>query len=276
MVTFQVFDAHPSLADFVQNIFVIDALLDPKDTSLVGHYPPTPQNCIFLYINHSLKAKKFNEEFFSERPRAVVVGPQVTRMHLKVNRHHKVAVIGFLPGGLFRLLGIPMDKLYDEGFDAFDLMGPEITELLDRCEEATSLGEINREITKYLLGKLPTIKELIPLDKALNRLLVCQGKIPITQVAEEACLSIRQFERKCKERLGFSPKVYARIIRFSLAYRLFEKSTPPNWSDIAYQAGYYDQMHFIKDFKEFAGLTPTLMEEEVRKAPFKFQEPIRI
>ena len=275
MIRFKFFDPHPYLASFVQSIFLVDHVLEPGERAIVGQYPPTPQHCIFLYIKEKFKAKKVNESEFKERPKAVVVGPQITRMELTVSQDYTVAVIGFRPGGLFRLLGIPMEEIFDDGFDGFELMGSDINDIVERCAEMESLDKIHECIEHYLLGKLTKIKELLPVDQALFQMLKYQGQMPITQVADLACLSVRQFERKCKERLGLSPKVYSRLIRFSNAYRLFERSETPNWSEIAYLSGYYDQMHFIKDFKEFAGITPTMMEEELKRKPLRFQKAIR-
>ncbi|EKB51257.1 helix-turn-helix transcriptional regulator [Cecembia lonarensis] len=275
MIRFKFFDPHPLLASFVQSIFLVDHVLEPGERAIVGQYPPTSQHCIFLYIKEKFKAKKVNESEFKERPKAVVVGPQITRMELTVSHDYTVAVIGFRPGGLFRLLGIPMEEIFDDGFDGFELMGSDINDIVERCAEMESLDKIHECIEHYLLGKLTKIKELLPVDQALFQMLKYQGQMPITQVADLACLSVRQFERKCKERLGLSPKVYSRLIRFSNAYRLFERSETPNWSEIAYLSGYYDQMHFIKDFKEFAGITPTMMEEELKRKPLRFQKAIR-
>jgi AraC-like DNA-binding protein len=274
MVNIKVYYPHPLLASFVQHIFVIRNTVDSKDGPLVGQYPPTPQHCIFLYIKESFKAKKVNETEYKVRPKAVVVGPQVSRMELAVENDHTVAVIGFLPGGLYRLLGIPMEEIFDEGYDAFELIGRDIIDLVDRCAEIDNLDQIHECVENYLLGKLTRVKELLPVDKALIQMLRFQGNMPISQVAGLACLGVRQFERKCKERLGFSPKVYSRLIRFSNAYQIFERSQSPNWTEIAYQAGYYDQMHFIRDFKEFSGITPTMMEEELKRKPLRFQSSI--
>ena len=275
MIQYKFFDPHPLLASFVQSIFLVDHVLEPGEGTIVGQYPPTPQHCIFLYIKEKFKAKKVNESEFKERPKAVVVGPHITRMYLTVSHDYTVAVIGFRPGGLFRLLGIPMEEIFDDGFDGFELMGSDFNDIVERCAEMESLDKIHECIEHYLLGKLTKIKELLPVDQALFQMLKYQGQMPITQVADLACLSVRQFERKCKERLGLSPKVYSRLIRFSNAYRLFERSETPNWSEIAYLSGYYDQMHFVKDFKEFAGITPTMMEEELKKKPLRFQKAIR-
>ena len=275
MIQYKFFEPHPLLASFVQSIFLVDHVLEPGEGAIVGQYPPTPQHCIFLYIKEKFKAKKVNESEFKERPKAVVVGPQVTRMELTVSQDYTVAVIGFRPGGLFRLLGISMEEIFDDGFDGFELMGSDINGIVERCAEMESMDKIHECIEHYLLGKLTKVKELLPVDQALFQMLKYQGQMPITQVADLACLSVRQLERKCKERLGLSPKVYSRLIRFSNAYRLFERSEVPNWSEIAYLSGYYDQMHFIKDFKEFAGITPTMMEEELKRKPLRFQKEIR-
>lgn len=275
MIQYKFFAPHPLLASFVQSIFLVDHVLDPNEGAISGQYPPTPQHCIFLYIKEKFKAKKVYESEFRVRSKAVVVGPQLTRMELTVSHDYSVAIIGFRPGGLFRLLGIPMVEIFDDGFDGLELLGNDINDLVERCSQVESLETAHQFIEDYLLGKLSRVKELLPIDNALNEMIYYQGLMPISQVADNACLSLRQFERKCKERVGFSPKVYARLIRFSNAYRLFEKSEIPNWSEIAYLSGYYDQMHFIKDFKEFAGITPSMMEEELKRKPLRFQAAIR-
>ncbi|PZV77626.1 helix-turn-helix protein [Algoriphagus aquaeductus] len=271
MIKLQIFDPHPLLSSFVQNIILVDNVMESNAPPLVGQYPPTPQHCIFLYIKEKFKAKKITDLDYQVRPRAVVVGPQITRMELAVENDHRVAIIGFMPGGLYRLIGIPMEEIFDDGFDAFELIGNDINELVDRCSEINDLGKIHVCIENYLLGRLTKVKEQLPIDRALTEMLRFQGNLSIGQAADYSCLSIRQFERKCRERVGFSPKVYSRLIRFSHAYRLFERSQKPNWTEIAYHSGYYDQMHFIKDFKEFAGITPTMMEEELLRKPLRFQ-----
>jgi AraC-like DNA-binding protein len=269
----QLFDPHPALQSFVRYILVVDAVSDSDN--LVCHFPPTPHHCIVLYLSGPLKAKKIDEEDFTERPTCVVVGPQVTRMKLWTNPHHKAVNIGFQPGGLHRLLGIPMSELYDDGFNGHDLLGPEVDALIDRCAELNHLTEIKESVETFLLAKRNNIREVLPIDYAVHQLVQQHGNVPISDVASLSCMSLRQFQRKCYERLGISPKMFARITRFSHAYRIFEQSSSVNWTTIAHQSGYFDQMHFIRDFKQFAGVTPSLMENEISSAPFRFQADIR-
>jgi AraC-like DNA-binding protein len=272
----RIFDPHPALQSILKCVMVIHESHEAGKALNPCHYPPTPQHTIFLYLHEKIKAKKSSETEFTEQPRCVVVGPQVTRVSLLIGPVHKAVAIGFEPGGLHRFLGVPMHEIFDAGFDGSALLGNSVNELIEKCMEAGSHEEINSHVQNYMLGRLSLTKAISPFDKAMMAMLNGNGLISVTELADNACLSLRQFERQCYQRVGLSPKLYARIIRFSNAYRLFEKDRTLTWTNIAHHCGYYDQMHFIRDFKEFSGVTPTLMDQELADAPFRFQADIRI
>ncbi|HSN59842.1 MAG TPA: helix-turn-helix domain-containing protein, partial [Ferruginibacter sp.] len=98
----------------------------------------------------------------------------------------------------------------------------------------------------------------------------------IEQLASMACLSLRQFERVCRDRIGLPPKLYARLVRFSQAYRIRENSSDISWTSIAYECGYFDQMHMIRDFKEFAGVAPGIIEKELNNTHIRLQAELRL
>ena len=122
------------------------------------------------------------------------------------------------------------------------------------------------------------IHERLPFDLAVRQLVQAwNGNTSLMDdVARDACLSLRQFQRKCHERLGMNPKLYARIARFSKAYNMLEANQQLTWSQISHHCGYFDQMHFLKDFKEFAGVTPSLMGQKLEESGFTFQAPMGI
>ncbi|MEO6051422.1 MAG: helix-turn-helix domain-containing protein [Pyrinomonadaceae bacterium] len=76
----------------------------------------------------------------------------------------------------------------------------------------------------------------------------------MTELSNRYFFSHRQFERKFKEFAGFSPKFYARIIRFQAALKQYGSNK--SLTDVDYDCGYYDQSHFIHDFREFSGYNP--------------------
>ena len=80
--------------------------------------------------------------------------------------------------------------------------------------------------------------------------------VTVAVMATAAGVSERQLERLFKKYIGLSPKYYARIIRFNYIFKLIHlKNT--SWAEVVYQSGFYDQSHFIRNFKAFTGEDPS-------------------
>mgnify|MGYP001187677854 CR=1 FL=1 len=266
---------HVLLQEFVNCIMVVQAEMNADDPAVVC-YPPTPQHSLFFYINDRIKVQKEGEAGFMLQPRSVVVGLQSSTVSLDIGRSHKAVRVGFHPGGMYRLLGFSMAEMIDGSYDAANVFGNEIQEVNSRLQEAGSFDEIKEVIEKFLLMKVKLLKRALPFDNAMLELLRLNGNVPIEQIASLACLSLRQFERVSKERIGLSPKVFARLVRFSKAYRLRENFPQASWTSIAYECGYFDQAHFIRDFKEFAGVAPGIIEKELETASVRMQAAMRL
>ncbi|WP_372948618.1 helix-turn-helix domain-containing protein [Mariniphaga sp.] len=275
MVT-KFYTPHALLQDFIQCIMVIHAEVETNGSAVVCPYPPAPQNSLFFYINDRIKVLKADETEFRLQPRSVVVGPMITRVMLDINKSHKAVRVGFHPGGLHRFLGLSMAEMIDRHFDAMDVYGSEMVEVNNKLQEAKDFDEIKDVIESFLLKKVNALKKALPFDKAMLELMRTSGNMPIEKVASLACLSIRQFERVSKERIGIPPKFFARLIRFSKAYRMRENFPQMSWTTIAHHCGYFDQMHFIRDFKQFASVVPGIIERYLEKAPVKLQAELRI
>ena len=80
--------------------------------------------------------------------------------------------------------------------------------------------------------------------------------VSLDWLADQACLSQRQFYRQFVEREGVSPKMYARIARFENAMKLKNARPSLDWLSVALELGYYDYQHLVRDFKEFTQRTP--------------------
>ncbi|MFD1872284.1 helix-turn-helix domain-containing protein [Hymenobacter bucti] len=257
------FAPHPALLEFVNSVFVFDIDFG-AGTGLSPIYPfvPSPNRFLCFFLRDQVKLSKGPGEKFIERARSIIIGPQRLPVTLDLGQEHQAVVVCLKPAGMYRLLGIPMAELVDCDYDARLVMGQEIDELVDGLQEARTHQQRNDITQRYLLGKLPKLKALLPFDRAMLHQVQASGSLPIERVAAQACLSLRQFERKSYERLGLSPKMYSRMIRFSHAYKYKESAPHTSWLDIAHRCGYYDQMHFIRDFKFFAGFAPSGLREE--------------
>lgn len=276
MNTTRVYKPHPLLLPMVKMVMVKEVLPWQGSGTKVYSYLPAPEHCIFFYPDNPIRAKKPGESVFKVQPSCVVVGPQVTRVDLELPNNHRAVMVAFQAGGLHRFLGIPMKEIFDGGYDGFDLLGPEVYALLDEVREMQLPDQINERVQSYLLARAKRVREMLPFDLAVRKFHDPIANPTVDDVAWESCLSVRQFQRKCHERLGMNPKLYARIARFSKAYRMFEGRRELTWSRIAHSCGYFDQMHFIRDFKQFAGLAPDDMRRKVNAHNFKFQSPMGI
>ena len=212
---------------------------------------------------------------FERQPLTVVVGPQFSRVNIKVHRRLSAIRVDFLPGALHRMLGIPMHEMFDAGLNAVDLFGAEMRTINEQLQHAPGLERGKHIVEQFLLNRTTSLKKIRPFDSAVCVLLNSNGRTSIEEIASLACLSLKQFERQCKERIGMNPKMYARILKFSKAYRLHEGFPNLTWTSIAYEAGYYDQMHMIRDFKAFAGVNPSVIEQQLLSTPIRMQKDLR-
>jgi AraC-like DNA-binding protein len=109
-----------------------------------------------------------------------------------------------------------------------------------------------------------------PVDMVATELLADPASFSLNRVAQQACLSTRQFHRTFTRRIGMSPKLFSRLSRFNHAYRYKLIHHDARWSSIAQEFNYTDYHHLEKEFKQFTGLTP----EEWLKAELSAPERI--
>jgi AraC-like DNA-binding protein len=140
--------------------------------------------------------------------------------------------------------------------DIASLLGREGAELEERIMLAAGNHERAKIASAFLEQRLRDNQSCAPaIISCMNDMIKSHGPLKIEQIAQQYFISQRQFERRFKEYAGLSPKLFTRIVRFHSACQQFGN---PNTSltEIAYDCGYYDQSHFIHDFKEFSGLHP--------------------
>jgi AraC-like DNA-binding protein len=273
---FNVYIPHPALQEFVTSILTINACLPEVGNEIIIPYPPTPIQSIIFHGEFPVKLKKEGDSLFQLKPSTVIVGPQYTRVNLLIQERLNIIRVDFHPCGLYRLLGIPMKYLFDNDFNAVDIIGRDIKKVIEKLVGISNDEKRKCIVENFLLQKVKDLKKSLPFDFAIRELMKKNGNITLDKIASLSCLGIRQFERICGERIGMPPKLFARIIRFSKAYRLKESFPAISWTSIAHEAGYFDQMHLIRDFKEFAGVTPHMMDEPLLSAPIQMQADLII
>lgn len=136
-------------------------------------------------------------------------------------------------------------------------MGKEASVIEDKLQHSATIKKkaaiINTYLTQKLMQNNSNSKQII---SVFNQIVHGNGPISVKQLAEIACLSKKQFERYFSDMVGINPKKYLRIVRFQKV-RLLKKQKPNiDFTSLGYECGYYDEAHFIHDFKKITGLTP--------------------
>lgn len=268
------FPVDPRLRAAVSYIMTVDVHLPGPAYGRSAPFPPTPQHSLNFYPGDATRSRSGQQDFV-DLPACAIIGPQTTKVDLLLGPHHRFVTVAFHPGGLHRLLRLPLPELLDRPLDAADVLGRDLREVTERLREARQPLTMKNIVEAYLLRKLGQ-PELSPLERAVQLMLQGHPADTIERVAALSCLSLRQFERRSRDILGYSPKFFARIIRFSRAYRLKVRQPWATWTSISHQCGYYDQMHLIRDFREFAGTTPKRIGREMLAAPLTLQDDLRL
>lgn len=267
----RVYQPIPQLHDILDNvlIFSCDFSENPGISPLYNFVPTHVRSWVF-YLEDIVKVKK-QGKLFRKAARSLIEGPITSPIMLDYGKKHKSIIVNFRPGGMFRVFGIPLHEFIDSEIEANLIFGNQVETLLDTLVESKSDELKNEIIQKFLLQKLYSFNTRLPFDLAIYELVKRKGNQPMDYLANQSCLSIRQFERIAKKRLGLPPKFYAKLTRFSSAYKQKELSPETTWVNIAHDCGYFDQMHFIRDFKQFTHQVPTDLTETDFKNSLKFR-----
>lgn len=165
--------------------------------------------------------------------------------------------ISFFPTGLFPLLKIPLSEFKDKTIE-LDLTLKNFTEIIiNKIDTTQPIAEIISVIENQLLQSIDI--SLVPSKETLKIFEVFNEDIKVCNInslCKQHGINQRRLERLFNKYVGISPKLFHRINRFQEVINNIEKISTENFTSIAYNNNYYDQTHFIKDFKLFTNTTP--------------------
>lgn len=155
-----------------------------------------------------------------------------------------------------RLLGVPAGELANRLVALEDVLGSFAFELNERLAAAPDAKHRHALAQRLLAARLSDQDTTAPeIDYALARLRATRGAASVESIAAEVGWSRRHLAARFREVVGLPPKTLGRLIRVEHAAHRVRAGDP--LADIAYEAGYADQSHFNRDFRELVGCTPT-------------------
>jgi AraC-like DNA-binding protein len=188
-------------------------------------------------------------------PGALVVGPHSQHWALDTSRAATVIGVHFRPGGAFPFFGVPAGELHNARVSLEALWGADAANLVEEVLAGSSPAAMFDVLERLLLGAARTFTRHRAVDFALQAL---SGPLAhnVADVAHAVGMSQRRFRERFRGEVGMAPKLYARVQRFQAVVAGVQTLRDVSWTDIAGACGYFDQAHFIHDFRAFSGFTP--------------------
>lgn len=253
---YQKFEPSQILQAFVECYFTWESN-GPLEKEMVVESPPNGFcsiviNCGSPYI---LQNKKYDR---LQVPHQFVSGQSIYSYKLFMNGIIKMVGVVFKPAALSTFWGLDGYLFVEERVDLFGALKQDyVKKHVERIHSADTVIEGVR-ILEELLAYHCKLHRPEPdyIDKAANMIVEKSGMLHVPQLVKESCMSRRTFERRFFQKVGLSPKYYARIRRIGHVCNLIAGKKKVNWPDIFYEAEFFDHAHFIKDFEEFTGRSP--------------------
>ncbi len=228
-----------------------------------------PDGCLEMAFLLGDDIKRYtSEEEFILQPRSMVIGQITKPYYIEPVGYVSTFAIQFYPYGFANFVTTPIEDLANKDTPLASLFGEQDAKVLEgKIIQASDTKERIEVIEVFLLDRLQERSTIDGIVKStVDALLLTRGSSPIKTILKEDLSKRRQLERKFREQIGISPKQLSRIIRLQSALKMMLSRDAKSLTNIAYQSEYYDQAHFIKDFKEFTGTIPKAFLDDEQMA----------
>lgn len=190
------------------------------------------------------------------RPKSFIGGLHNKAYHVKPNGKKNICVVvEFKPNTAKYFIPYKLNQFENSVIDVAEIWGKSVNNLSNKISKEQSDKAKVALIESFLLDKFIEQKTSV-IDNALFRIFASKGFIEINSLATDAALSSAQFRKRFKEEIGISPSQYSKIVRINNTLSILENNYKDSLTTLSYRLGYFDQAHFIRDFKSVIGTTP--------------------
>ncbi|RQO40179.1 AraC family transcriptional regulator [Chryseobacterium sp. KBW03] len=253
-MNYQTFEPSHDLTAFIKCYWTLESPKEetPKKQTIV------PDGCMEMIFHYGDLYKQYLDNGNSIiQPRCFVIGQLTRPLEIEPTGKTGIFSVRFQPEGFLPFITTPIKEMENTAVSLERLFGNNGQEIGQQVLNANSTSERIKLIEIFLLNRLTDIETIDRIVKSIvETIITANGQLSIDELSRQTNLNRRQLLRKFSSAIGLSPKQLSRIIRLQAALKMLLNNQFSNLADLAYENEYYDQAHFIKEFKEFTGSTP--------------------
>ncbi len=250
---YQTFPVSESLDDFIECFWTL------KGSDSIGKeqviVPDGKMEMIFHFGDHYKQHLPDGRSLI--QPKCFVIGQLTEPLKIEPTGKTDILSARFHPHGFTPFTTLPLKEFENSAISLDKVFGKSGMELEKQILKISNTETCIGIIESFLLDKLKSrcnTEDLI--NSTIELILEVKGKYSVEELSKITQVNRRQIERKFRNEVGLSPKYLSRIIRLQSTLKELLTNNHDSLTSLAYDEGYYDQAHFIKDFKAFTGQTP--------------------
>ena len=254
-------------------IFESSGKMPVNDMNLV-----VPNGCIKLTVSYQngIVAAVNGKTFASKEHDITLTGLVDVPVILDVDEDVATETLGieFSPQVAYRFFHFTFHDIHNQIYSLSDVLGNIGKRLTEQINNATSAQQKRAVLQHFLLKQLSLQDEDLIFEYCIEKITASKGSIAVKELEKKTGYGSRWLNIKFNDKIGISPKNLSSIIRFNHYYQAFIKGNGQSFFKNDFYELYYDQSHFIKDFKRFTGLPPTKLEKQVQDIENEYNDRI--
>lgn len=217
-----------------------------------------PDGCMEMIFHYGdLYKQYFDESRYIIQPKSFVFGQITHPLDIEPTGEIGIFAIRFHPDGFAPFVTMPINNMENRAVPLLELFGKDGLYLEKEVLNALTNEERVKITESFLMKILITPKFIDSITKSsVEVILQLSGQLTVDELSDQLNIHRRQLERKFSTAIGLSPKQLSKIIRMQSILKMLANNQFTSLTSVAYEGNYYDQAHFIKDFKEFTGMSP--------------------
>ncbi len=250
----KIFEPNVKLTEFIKRYWTLEG--EKENTPLKNTIVPDGTMKLIFHYGDTYKHHSQNSKI-TILPKYFLIGQLTKPYVIEPIGVTGSFVVQFKPNGFLPFTTIPIKEMENTAIPLDKLFGENGKILGEQILNANSTSKRIEIIEAFLLDKLANKKTIDSIVKStVDTIFKANGQFSVNEFSKSNNINRRQLARKFSSNIGLSPKQLAKTIRIQTTLKSLLNEQHTSLTDLAYENEYFDQAHFIKDFKEFTGLTP--------------------